>query len=59
MHLSSTINLGQHFKKNYMYTQQIKQISTNSFPIVEKKNKEMSLLPLKFYNCAKTIRKNE
>lgn len=37
MHLSSTINLGQHFKKNYMYTQQIKQISTNSFPIIEKK----------------------
>lgn len=45
------------FKKNY--TQQIKQISTNSFPIVEKKEKEMSLLPLKFYNCAKTIRKHE
>lgn len=53
MHLSSTINLGQHLKKK-LYT-------TNKTDIISsyKKNKEMSLLPLKFYNCAKTIHKNE
>lgn len=59
MHLSSTINLGQHFKKKLYTTNKTDIISTNSFSRHTKKNKEMSLLPLKFYNCAKTIHKNE
>lgn len=35
---TSTINLGQHLKKKLYTTNKTDIISTNSFPIIEKKN---------------------